>query len=239
MCEQMLSFEPAPYDEDAAAAQELAQLVAAAQTGDELAISQVAQRIEPTVRRAARRFTYDIIDQEDLAAVALEKVVTQGLLRGKYLPRDDSNFGNWSYAVTANVARDRARKETRLKRSLYATVSVDALDGEFLPSSSNTAEEATSYATASRMNALFEAAGVAPEYREAVILAHVEGLDYEEIAAVLGVKVGTVRSRINRGLTGLRQFAGLIDESGAKTTATPRDLFAEIEDRDQTIGQAA
>src|SRR5262249_21257469 len=42
-------------------------------------------------------------------------------------------------------------------------------------------------------------AALAPEYRAAVVLCDIEGLSYEEVAATLGVKLGTVRSRIHRG----------------------------------------
>jgi RNA polymerase sigma-70 factor (ECF subfamily) len=43
-----------------------------------------------------------------------------------------------------------------------------------------------------------------PEFRAAVVLCDVEGLSYEEIGATLGVKLGTVRSRIHRGRAQLR-----------------------------------
>ncbi len=46
--------------------------------------------------------------------------------------------------------------------------------------------------------------GLSPEFRAAVVLCDIEGLSYEEIAATLGVKLGTVRSRIHRGRAQLR-----------------------------------
>ncbi|NUW11149.1 sigma-70 family RNA polymerase sigma factor, partial [Streptomyces sp. CAI-21] len=46
---------------------------------------------------------------------------------------------------------------------------------------------------------------LAPEFRAAVVLCDIEGLSYEEIAATLGVKLGTVRSRIHRGRSQLRK----------------------------------
>jgi RNA polymerase sigma factor (sigma-70 family) len=45
---------------------------------------------------------------------------------------------------------------------------------------------------------------LAPEFRAAVVLCDIEGLSYEEIADVLDIKLGTVRSRIHRGRTQLR-----------------------------------
>lgn len=47
-----------------------------------------------------------------------------------------------------------------------------------------------------------------PKYRAAVVLSDVEGLSYEEIAATLGIKMGTVRSRIHRGRAMLRERLG-------------------------------
>ena len=47
-------------------------------------------------------------------------------------------------------------------------------------------------------------AALAPEFRAAVVLCDIEGLSYEEVAATLGIKLGTVRSRIHRGRSQLR-----------------------------------
>jgi RNA polymerase sigma-70 factor (ECF subfamily) len=61
------------------------------------------------------------------------------------------------------------------------------------------------------MNGLFEddvelaLAELPPDFRAAVVLCDIEGLSYEEIADVLGLKLGTVRSRIHRGRTMLRK----------------------------------
>ena len=46
---------------------------------------------------------------------------------------------------------------------------------------------------------------LAPEFRAAVVLCDIEGLSYEEVAATLGIKLGTVRSRIHRGRAQLRE----------------------------------
>jgi RNA polymerase sigma-70 factor (ECF subfamily) len=48
-------------------------------------------------------------------------------------------------------------------------------------------------------------AALPPEFRAAVVLCDVEGLSYDEIADILGAKLGTVRSRIHRGRAMLRR----------------------------------
>ena len=55
-----------------------------------------------------------------------------------------------------------------------------------------------------------------PDYRAAVVLCDVVGLTYEEIADTLGVKMGTVRSRIHRARTQLR---GSLERAEAERTA--------------------
>jgi RNA polymerase sigma-70 factor (ECF subfamily) len=52
-----------------------------------------------------------------------------------------------------------------------------------------------------------------PEFRAAVVLCDIEGLSYEEIGATLGVKLGTVRSRIHRGRQALRDYLAAHSES--------------------------
>ena len=72
-------------------------------------------------------------------------------------------------------------------------------------------------------------AALPPDFRAAVVLCDIEGLSYEEIADVLGLKLGTVRSRIHRGRTMLRKalahrapVAGRSRYSGPETRRRPR-----------------
>jgi len=48
-----------------------------------------------------------------------------------------------------------------------------------------------------------------PEQREVILLVGLEGMSYEEVAAILEIPVGTVRSRLSRGRDQLRQLMGM------------------------------
>ena len=63
---------------------------------------------------------------------------------------------------------------------------------------------------------------LAPDFRAAVVLCDIEGLSYEEIAATLGIKLGTVRSRIHRGRAQLREALAHRAPDPARTTTSSR-----------------
>ncbi|WP_346927113.1 sigma factor-like helix-turn-helix DNA-binding protein, partial [uncultured Arthrobacter sp.] len=67
--------------------------------------------------------------------------------------------------------------------------------------------------------------GLPPEFRAAGVLCDLEGLSYDEVAVALGIKLGTVRSRIHRGRTMLREKLAHRDPrtpQAAKTSLKPR-----------------
>ncbi|SFL93824.1 sigma-70 family RNA polymerase sigma factor, partial [Geodermatophilus ruber] len=99
---------------------------------------------------------------------------------------------------TTNLFLDMVRRRQRIR--------FDALpeDTERLPGTAPSPEQV--YAD-THLDPQVQAAldALSPEFRVAVVLCDIEGLTYEEIAATLGIKLGTVRSRIHRGRVQLRQ----------------------------------
>ena len=69
---------------------------------------------------------------------------------------------------------------------------------------------------------------LAPEFRAAVVLCDVEGLSYEEIGATLGVKLGTVRSRIHRGRAALRAALERHRDGGSEVTVPRVNVGVEV-----------
>jgi RNA polymerase sigma factor (sigma-70 family) len=144
------------------------------------------------VYRLAYRLTGDRHDAEDLTQEVFVRVFRS---LSTYTP---GTFEGWLHRITTNLFLDMARRRTRIR---FEGLSDDA--AERLPGREPTPAQAY---FDTRLDADIETAlaALAPEFRAAVVLCDIEGLSYEEIAATLGVKLGTVRSRIHRGRTQLR-----------------------------------
>lgn len=120
---------------------------------------------------------------------------------GKF--RGRSTLKTWIYRVTVNHCRSRLRRKHVPTRSL--AVEDERLAGLADPGR-GPEERALADDAGRRLAAALAELPVA--FREAVVLRDLEGLDYEEIARVLGVRIGTVRSRIARGRHRLREVLG-------------------------------
>ena len=143
------------------------------------------------VYRLAFRLTGDAHDAEDLTQETFIRVFRS--LAG-YKP---GTFEGWLHRITTNLFLDMVRRRARLRMEGLPE------DTDRLPGGGPDPEQVFSEAhldpdLQSALDAL------PPEFRAAVVLCDVEGLSYEEIAATLDVKLGTVRSRIHRGRQALR-----------------------------------
>src|SRR5215468_1741141 len=144
------------------------------------------------VYRLAYRLTGNMHDAEDLTQEVFVRVFRS--LDG-YTP---GTFEGWLHRITTNLFLDTARRKQRIRFEGLGDQAVGLLrDDEPTPAQAFDARHLDT-----DVQQALEA--LAPEYRAAVVLCDIEGLSYEEIAATLGVKLGTVRSRIHRGRAQLR-----------------------------------
>jgi len=139
-----------------------------------------------------------------------EDVVQETFLRawhGLERFRGESSLKTWLYAIALNRARARHGAVARLRAlftpgkvredDLFASLD-DVADGTLSPE-----ENAVLAERRRRLRAAMR--DLPDEFRTAVVLRDLEGLSYEEVAAVLGVPVGTVRSRLARGRALLKE----------------------------------
>lgn len=171
-------------DDDAA-------LVRAAQSGDRGALDTLLRRHHDRVFALCRRMTGNEADARDATQEALIAIV-----RG--LPRFDGRaaFTTWIYRIATNACIDELRRHRR--RPVPAPeLPAQVGDGPW------EAERASV-----RIDVDRALQTLAPDYRVAVVLRDVAGMDYAEIAAVLDIPPGTVRSRIARGRAALARELG-------------------------------
>ncbi|MEO6086095.1 MAG: RNA polymerase sigma factor SigE [Umezawaea sp.] len=143
------------------------------------------------VYRLAYRLTGNQHDAEDLTQETFIRVFRS---LASYKP---GTFEGWLHRITTNLFLDMARRRSRLRMEGLPE-DTDRLAGDD-PSPEQVYSD--THLDPDLQAALDE---LPPEFRAAVVLCDVEGLSYEEIGATLGVKLGTVRSRIHRGRQALR-----------------------------------
>jgi RNA polymerase sigma-70 factor, ECF subfamily len=144
------------------------------------------------VRQHADRVSGNKHDAEDLTQETFIRVFrsVQNYQAG--------TFEGWLHRITTNLFLDMVRRRNRIR--------MEALPEDYdrVPADDPNPEQIYHD---SRLGPDLQAAldSLPPEFRAAVVLCDIEGLSYEEIGATLGVKLGTVRSRIHRGRQALRE----------------------------------
>lgn len=145
------------------------------------------------VYRLAYRLTGDAHDAEDLTQDVFIRVFRS---LHRFQP---GTLEGWLHRITTNLFLDTARRRQRIRFHRLAEGTDERLPGNEIAPADQLADAGLDHDVAAALAAL------SPEYRACVVLCDVEGLTYEEVAEVLDVKLGTVRSRIHRGRAQLRE----------------------------------
>jgi RNA polymerase sigma-70 factor (ECF subfamily) len=162
-------------------------LVSRARAGDDAALDELLRRHQQRIHGICRRLTGNDADALDATQEALISIV-RGLARfdGR------SSFSTWAYRVATNAALDELR---RRRRRPVASLD-DARPGRGEPAATG---PSVGQSVSDRLDVDAALAQVPLEFRAPVVLRDLCQLDYAEIAEVLDIPAGTVRSRISRG----------------------------------------
>ncbi len=166
-------------------------LVAPARGGDRVARQRLFEVLHPGLRRYLLHMTRDDQRADDLTQEAFARALTA-------LPRlrEDGAFRGWLFQIASNLLRDEAARATELLTDDEATL--DRPDPSADPSRRLLrAELATVIRDA--------VAALPPDQRAVVVMHHFEGLEVSAIAQALGLREGTVKSRLGRGREVLRR----------------------------------
>ena len=208
MVAQITPHHPVASARSAAAKHEAmidATLVRRFKDGDESAFVEIVMRYREKMRHVALRLLRNHADAEEIAQDTFIRVH-----RSLAFFRGESSLSAWLHCITLNLARNRYwyfyRRHRHTTKSLDSAISMDsaATFADLIASDTpgpvrETATQEFSDLVAECMNQL------KPDQREILILRNVREYSYETIARSMGIKVGTVKSRIGRARRELRQ----------------------------------
>jgi RNA polymerase sigma-70 factor (ECF subfamily) len=181
-----------------------ADVVALAQRGREDAFRELVRRYERPVFSLIFRMVRDSATAEDLAQDTFIKVLNHV---DRYRP--EFKLSSWLFKIANNVAIDHLRR--RQLDTISMSGSPHAESAAEIESTSfdvaSTAESALDKIESKELGSAIEKAiaKLRPEYRSCILLRHVEGRSYEEIAATLDLPLGTVKTYIHRARHELRE----------------------------------
>jgi len=172
-------------------------LVAQARRGDTVAFDDLVIRYQDRVFNMSYRM---LGNREDAMDVSQEVFVTVFRSIGRFQER--ARFGTWLYRIIVNRCRDELRRRVSVKHTRPASLSA----GDVEPAA-RVGAGPVEQASARELQVLLERAiaELPEDVREVMVLRDTEDLAYEEIAAIVDVPVGTVRSRLNRARTLLKE----------------------------------
>ncbi len=188
---------PVLYAQGATVALELTPTIHAARAGDERAFGRLMEIYCSTAERVA----YTILRTEEAAADAVQDAWIK--VHGAIERFEDGNFRAWLLRIVTNTCYDHLRRQKR-----RPSVSLDELmDGshvEFADHAQTIDPEASALRREQRDMLLAAIQELSPWHRDVVILVDVHGYDYGEAAEMLNVPLGTVKSRLSRAKSSLR-----------------------------------
>lgn len=176
-----------------------AELVAQTRDGSLAAFGTLVERYQDRIYNTCYRMSHSPHDAADLTQNAfLRALESLGDFRG------GSSFYTWLFRIAVNLVFSGRRQVQRRK----PTVTLDDIDAPRGPRiAADDDDPATSMERAEQQAQVAAALGALDEtFRIVVVLKDIEGLDYHEIAQVLSVPVGTVKSRIHRGRMQLKEL---------------------------------
>jgi RNA polymerase sigma-70 factor, ECF subfamily len=180
-----------------------ADVVVLAQKGQETAFRELVRRYERPVFSLVYRMVRDRETAEDLAQETFIKVLNH---IDRYRP--EFKLSSWLFKIANNVAIDHLRKRhvdtISMDGSPHATsaTEIEATSFDVSVAQETPLEELESRELGTAIERAI--ARLRPEYRSCIMLRHVEGRSYEEIAATLDLPLGTVKTYIHRARHQLR-----------------------------------
>ncbi len=171
------------------------QLIERCKQNDRAAFDELVRKYEKRVYNLAYRLSNHYDEANDISIDAFIRV-----FQAIKMFRGDANFSTWLFRIVTNVYLDR-RKRTRNKQHLSLEEYIELEENSVARQIEDPSPTPAIAVEQNERTSLLQGAIVTlpHDQRAMILLYHTEGLSYEEIATVLELPIGTVKSRLNRG----------------------------------------
>jgi RNA polymerase sigma-70 factor, ECF subfamily len=167
--------------------------------------TELLERQIPKLRRYARALTHSSDRADDLVQDTLIRAIAKA-----HLWEAGTDLRAWLFAIMHNQHVNTVRRASRQE----SMIDIEEMSSSLIAASDPTASR--------QLRELERAIARLPaEQREVILLVGLEEMSYQEAAQVLGVPVGTVRSRLSRGRDALRRLMDLPEKSGSAAAIGP------------------
>lgn len=175
-------------------------LIGKSKSGDIDAFEKLIGQYEKRAYNIALRIMGNEEDAKDMAQEALIRIY-----KSIKAFKEQSSFSTWLYRIVTNVCLDELRKRKNV-RTVSADGTIETEDGEMhLEVCIDSETPETVYEKRERKELIVNTIGeLNEEHRSVIVLRDIQGFSYEEIAAMLDLSLGTVKSRINRARQALK-----------------------------------
>jgi RNA polymerase sigma-70 factor (ECF subfamily) len=173
-------------------------LIAKFQQGDVQAFDLLVRRYKDQLLNYVFRFVGNRADAEDIVQETFLRVY-----KNKHYYKEIAKFSTWVYTIAGNLAKTELRRRKRRKVFSVSNFVNDERDYDIKDSARNPEERVDGRMTDSYIQNAIDK--LPAKFKEVILLRDVQGFAYEEISQILGIPLGTVKSRVNRGRLRLQE----------------------------------
>jgi len=180
------------------------ELILAFQGGDQAAFDEIVRRYRDPLYNFVVRLLGDSFFSEDVVQETFVRVY-----RNKHRYHQVAKFSTWIYTIASNLAKTELRR--RKVRNFFSISSKgeDEKDYDLVDQDTDIERDVDGLIKGEMI--LKEINALPYHFKEAVLLRDIQDLSYEEIAQILDVPLGTVKSRVNRGRSRLQKKLKFLD----------------------------
>ncbi len=174
------------------------ELIARFQQGDSYAFDLIVKRYKQQLLNFVFRFLNNREQAEDVVQETFLRVY-----RKRHAYKQVAKFSTWIYTIAGNLARTELRKRKRRQLFSLSDIGMEEKDYEIASDEYNPEKYTNTVMHEKIIQREIDKLSV--KFREVIILRDVQGLAYEEIAEIINVPLGTVKSRVNRARLRLQE----------------------------------